>query len=157
MNPITWLTDNLPEMDAEKRKVIEFIFLWQEYNYKYCILVPGLGDYSGALALASCPNAQRVYENLKHDFLNYFRNIPSNVPGNSPRVKLCADYVHEREVKYHADGKDSLEDFLKVVYQIRCNFLHGGKMREYVENDIKLIGWAKDSLGKFLHDINYFG
>ena len=26
MNPITWLTDNLPEMDAEKRKVIEFIF-----------------------------------------------------------------------------------------------------------------------------------
>ena len=30
-------------------------------------------------------------------------------------------------------------------------------MREYVENDIKLIGWAKDSLGKFLHDINYFG
>ncbi|MBP3687264.1 MAG: hypothetical protein J6J35_02740 [Alphaproteobacteria bacterium] len=142
-------------MERNKQKVIQFIFLWQEYNHKYSQRVPSLGDRAGALSLANCPAAQHKYAELKGSFISAFSQIPSSHPHNTPRTKLYADYNGEKDVMYDTHH-NSLEDFLKVVYQIRCNFLHGGKMRENAENDEKLVGWAYDCLNQLLNGIFYF-
>ena len=45
-----------------------------------------------------------------------------------------------RTVEFNPD-KSSCEDFLIVLYQIRCNFFHGGKLPFYNEDE-KLVQWA---------------
>lgn len=158
MNPIIWLNKNLPPMDKEKRKVIEFVFLWQEYNFRYQMeYEDNLHDRQRALALKDNPVAQNKYSELKDKFMNTFACIESLVPDNNPRTKLFIDYTSQHAKEYHHNGKDSLENFLNVIYQIRCNFLHGEKLRREDEPiDVKLIGWAKDCLEKLLNEIHYF-
>lgn len=158
MNPITWLKDNLPQMDTEKRKVIEFVFLWQEYNFRYQMgYKDNLHDRQRALKLKNNQKAKLKYKELKDEFIDTFSRIDSLVPDNNPRTKLFIDYTSQCAKEYHRNGKDSLEDFLDVVYQIRCNFLHGEKLRREDEPiDVKLIGWAKDCLEKLLNGIHYF-
>ncbi len=158
MNPIIWLKDNLPQMDAEKRKVIEFVFLWQEYNFRYQMgYEDNLHDRERALELKDNQEAQTKYAELKNEFIDTFSNIDSLVSDNKPRTKLFIDYTSQHAKEYHRNGKDSLEDFLDVVYQIRCNFLHGEKLRREDEPiDVKLICWAKDCLEKLLNEIHYF-
>jgi len=126
MDPVTWLEDNLPRMDGKKRKVVEFIFLWQKYNYTYNLRHPSRRDKEGALFLANCPQAQKKYtNNLKQIFMHGdgaewvgFKNIHSVHCPDGCRDRLWKDVPNQCEVKYdHA--KDSLEDFLKVVYQIQ--------------------------------------
>ena len=155
MSPVEWLNNNLYDLDDNKKKVIEFVFLWQEYNYKYHLQKPKLGDYEGALLLAKSPKAQHEYSLLKDDFISKFSQIPSSNTQNNPRIKLCADYDIEKTVAYNEDNS-TLQDFLNVIYQIRCNFLHGRKMREREDIDIKLIGWAYDCLKILLFRINFF-
>lgn len=157
MNPMSWLNGKLSYIEPQARDVIEFIFLWQEYNYTYSRSVPELGDKAGALALAACPIAQRYYDSIKAEILDDFRKIPSNNVHNCPRTKLCKDSHRQREVQFNTNGHDSLEDFLKVVYQIRCNFLHGEKLwNENEEIDVKLVAWANKSLKMLLNGIGYF-
>lgn len=159
MNPLTWLSENLPQMDADKRKVIEFVFLWQEYNYYYQKPYGhnGCNDKNRALALKDDKGAQAAYDNMKNEFVSSFSEIPSLVESNNPRTKLFINNESTESLEYHGNNKDSLENFLLVVYAIRCNFLHGEKLRhEDVPVDVKLIGWAKDSLEKLLTAIHFF-
>lgn len=158
MNPIQWLDNNLPDMPERTRKVIQFIFLWQEYNFFYNLQYERIGkDSKRALLLANDERAKDVYEQKKATFVERFSQIHSNVKHNNPRKKLFTDIDSQNSVEFHAYGQDSLENFLTVVYKIRCNFMHGDKLRnEDAEVDVDLIGWAYDCLSELLYDINYF-
>lgn len=158
MNPISWLKKHLPPMEPETRKVIEFVFLWQEYNFRYQIgYNDNFHDRQRALALKSDEEAKHKYEELKDKFVCEFSKIKSLVPDNNPRTKLFIDYTSQEAKEYHREGKDTLENFLEIIYQIRCNFLHGGKLRNEDEPvDVKLIGWANDCLRELLEEIGYF-
>lgn len=158
MNPMWWLENNLPKMPNKARKVIQFVFLWQEYNFYYNERQGRRGsELDRVLALGKDDEARRFYETHKSDFIAKFSSIHSNVEHNNPRTKLYTDISSRGYVEYYADAKDTLEDFLTVVYKIRCNFMHGDKLRnEDVQVDVKLIGWAYDCLLKLLSGIHYF-
>lgn len=162
MNPIEWLNRNLqPEaMSGNARKVIAFVFLWQEYNYKYNTIknVKTGGDKIRALKLKDDNTAQQVYLTLKENFITSFSIIRSRVKkNNKPRTKLYINTKNTKFVEYNINGKDSLEDFLLIIYIIRCNFMHGEKLRKENEPiDVELIGWAYDCLDELLREIHYF-
>ena len=155
MTPINWLKRNLGrQISSDVRNVIEFIFLWQEYNFRYHKDHPGK-DSQAALALKDDSVAKEYYNQIKDECVREFAEIPSHHRDNNPRIKLSSDSRFQQEVLYNAEH-NSLEDFLKVVYQIRCNFLHGEKLwNEDQDIDIQLICWAKDKLEKLLTGIDY--
>lgn len=141
-------------------EVIDFMDLWMRYNNKYNELNPSLVNNKGlpleekqALALACNPDAQLAYENLKHEFVTSFTKIPSLHCNNNERNRLWKDKDYQREILFNSEIC-SLENFLKVVFQLRCNVFHGSK--ELNDIDVMLISWAKNCLQKLLNDINYF-
>lgn len=150
--PLQWYRDNIHIVEDEYSKVVEFIFLWQEYNYYYHHEFPDIGDCRAALNLYKKQVALEYYETIKDECINAFMRIRSRDKNNNPRTYLCKDSRFQRKVEYNVNGHDTLRDFLSVVYQIRNNFLHGEKLwNENKEIDIKLISWAKDYLEKLLN------
>lgn len=156
MTPINWLKRNLGhQISSDVRNVIEFIFLWQEYNFKYHVESTRGRDRDAALRLKDNEIAKEYYEQIKEECSRDFARIPSLHSDNNPRIKLSKDSDFQREVLYNTTNC-SLEDFLNVIYQIRCNFLHGEKLWNEEQNiDIQLICWAKDKLEKLLTGIHY--
>jgi hypothetical protein len=155
MTPLNWLKRNLRhQLSPEVQTVVEFVFLWQEYNFRYHREYHGT-DRQAALALKDNSAAKEYYNQIKGECVRDFAEIPSQHDDNNPRIKLSSDSHFQHEVPYNAEH-NSLEDFLKVIYQIRCNFLHGEKLwNEGQDIDIQLICWAKDKLEKLLAGIHY--
>ena len=162
MNAMNFLYRILGHIDDEKyRKVVEFVFLWQDYNYWYNYKNPDIVnenngmpyDRTQALLLAEDNNAVEVYNTVKGKFLRDFKAIPANNKrADWERDRLLKTGLYQKEKKYN-DQHCSLKDFLDLVYQIRCNFIHGSKEGDDV--DIALIGWARDSLGELLDKLKY--
>lgn len=163
MRAMSFLSSLLDDLDnPNKRKVIEFVFLWQDYNYYYNMKNPELVnkkngkplDALQAWALAGDKRAQDIYnKKLKNKFLTKFKAIPANNMGNWIRDRLLSTGEYQVEKPYNEDN-DSLKCFLELVYQLRCNFIHGSKEGDVV--DIELIAWARDCLGELLNKIRYF-
>jgi len=164
MKAMQFLDMLLNDLDNDrKRKVIEFVFLWQDYNYWYNRKNKNNQDLlrdnrvpidkKQALALANDDSAIRVYNELKDSFLSQFRIIPANNRENWQRDRLLNTGYCQIERQYNEENC-SLEDFLTLVYQLRCNFIHGSKNGDDV--DIQLIAWARDCLGDLLAAVDYF-
>lgn len=141
------------------RKVVEFVFLWQDYNYWYNRKNPNLISKKGvpldeerATKLSEDEIAVNIYNIHKDSFLVSFERIPSNLNKEWLRDRLLSTGQYQREVLYNRSN-DSLKDFLMLIYQIRCNFIHGSK--EGDEVDVSLIGWARDCLGCLLEATEY--
>lgn len=163
MSPLIWLKNNLDNLNDANSKVLYFVFLWQEYNFYYNRRNEnnnnknGRNDFVNATSLKDDMRAQQAYARKRKKFVTNFSQIPSLVIKNNPRTKLYTNIDSTRYVEYQEYEKDSLEHFLTVVYKIRCNFMHGEKLRNEDEPiDVRLIGWAYDSLSELLSDINYF-
>ena len=147
-----WLNFLEANNDNPRSKVIKFIILWmwynQWYNEKYIKLYK---DKEKSLELAKDQHAQETYASIQDNILRDFRNIPSVHCSTGMRDRLWRDSRLEKEILFNEAHCD-LKQFLKLIYQIRCNFLHGNKE----ENDvnIQLITWAYDNLYKFLKKLN---
>lgn len=150
-----WLSFLQANNDEDKSKVIKFIILWmaynQWYNESYSEILGRLNDKNKALELSKDKKAIEVYSELKKGFVNSFKEIPSVHCLIGSRDRLWADNGIEREVLFNEQYCD-LNQFLTLIYQIRCNFLHGNKENNYA--NIKLIVWAHESLYIFLKKLD---
>ena len=114
MTPINWLKRNLGhQISSDVRNVIEFIFLWQEYNFKYHVESTRGRDRDAALRLKDNEIAKEYYEQIKEECLRDFARIPSLHSDNNPRIKLSKDSNFQREVLYNTTNC-SLEDFFST-------------------------------------------
>ena len=109
-------------------------------------------DEEQATKLSEDEIAVNIYNIHKDSFLASFERIPSNLNKEWLRDRLLSTGQYQREVLYNRSN-DSLKDFLMLIYQIRCNFIHGSK--EGDEVDVSLIGWARDCLGCLLEATEY--
>ncbi len=152
---VQWLNFLEANNDYSRSKVIKFIILWmwynQWYNEKYIDIHGLYNDKAKSLELANEQYAQETYASMQDEILNSFKNIPSFHCSTSARDRLWKDSGLEKEILFNEEYCD-LKQFLMLIYQIRCNFLHGNKE----ENDvnIQLITWAYDNLYKFLKNLN---
>ncbi|MBR6751860.1 MAG: hypothetical protein IKL95_01135 [Alphaproteobacteria bacterium] len=145
---------------SEHQEVSNFINLYMQYNKKYNKLYPNLVNSRGgaleeqqALKLKDNLMAQQEYNKLKDKILNDFVNIPSNHCGAGKRDRLWQDSRFQREILYNKEN-NSLEDFLRIIFQLRCNVIHASK--DFDNIDIELIRWANTYFGTLLKNINYF-
>lgn len=138
------LNDNI---GADTISVIEFIFLWMKYNNWYSQKFKSLNDSKGAIELSENYRAKTTYNKLKNDFLTSFKNIKGGHYLDIERTGVC-DNRNNEEIHYD-EVADSLRDFLKIIYQIRCNFFHGSKAPD--DTNVQLIKWASHCFKKFLY------
>lgn len=150
-----WLNFLEANNDNPRSKVIKFIILWmlynQWYNEKYIDIHGLYQDKAKSIELANNQHAKEIYVSIQDKILSSFKNIPSVHCSTGERDRLWKDSGLEKEILFNEQYCD-LKQFLKLIYQIRCNFLHGNK--EGNDVNIQLITWAYDSLYKFLKDLN---
>jgi hypothetical protein len=60
----------------------------------------------------------------------------------------------EKKYKFLDEKHSELGDFLKILYQIRCNLFHGEKYPDPSPNDLKILCWAGKRLEELLILIN---
>lgn len=157
----TWINylqiDSKYENENDKKKIIQFVFLWMKYNEyyndKYGNLPSRLnngrlmGDKEKALGICTKKSVVSKYANIKKDFISKFNQIAFDDGTINRQYLISRDGT---QTPYNLNN-ESLEDFLNVVYKIRCNFFHGDK--EPIRVDIELIGWAYDCLNELLEGI----
>lgn len=130
---------------------IKFMLLWMAYN-EYYNNIPNTSIYDSDKACSIKDNQlfSSKYETIKDDALLEFKAIE---PFSGVKERRCVvnckynQINHKRNAYFHAQ-KDSFEDFLRAIYQIRCNLFHGNKT-PYSSIDKKLVSWAY----KFLLEI----
>lgn len=143
-------------IQSNDEKLTKFIFLWMGYNKWYNATYPKLNDTNAAIKLGENKRAITVYNTLKDDFINRFKTIPHKPGDTCERDKLYADTTKQRIVCYNTRcGKDTLSDYLCVIYQIRCNFLHWSKSGD--DTDIKILHWAYDTFEQFINTLKAKG
>lgn len=149
-----WLKFLNADNEEDRSKVIKFMILWMAYNKwyndKYFTLYGQFNDKKKAIELSKNEKALEIYEQLKKQFLVSFKNIPSLHCEKGQRDRLWADSSIEVEVLFNDQHSDLLQ-FLTLIYQMRCNFLHGNKEQNAV--NVELIVWAYDMLNMFLQKL----
>jgi hypothetical protein len=158
---LEWIQElGKPNHANEIGKVLYFQIFWGTYNKFYMEKfkdVYGIKKSPYALGIIDehhseyKERAQNFYEKVKYEFLESFKKINSDgidrdhVDNLQDGYKGCPIYYRE--------GEDGLEHFLHVIYRIRCNFSHGN-MEPKDGNDLNLIVWTYDCLGKLLHAVD---
>lgn len=67
--------------------------------------------------------------------------------------KYVVNMNNQNQKAYFDEQHRGVEDFFKVLYQIRCNFFHGDKQPTN-PYDKELVKWAEKNLIKFLKEVN---
>lgn len=132
--------------DKENRDVILFVFLWMKFNGYYNKNSDCSIELARVLEASKDTKMDSIYKKKQDEYLDKFKRIPQDGSNEEDREKVRNFYKNTDE--YYNSGKNSLDDFLKVVYTIRCNFFHGNKVPDY--NNKKLITWAYNCLQEIL-------
>jgi len=122
----------------------KFAMIWMSFNSYYAIRYKHItGEFNQVIEFSK--DNEVIYQKLLSE--GSFSNIISDfentkyLDGSGPRKKVI-DMRNGSGKECIFDGQHkSFEDFLKVIYQIRCNFFHGDKTMGN-EYDKKLINWA---------------
>ena len=121
----------------------EFAMLWFSFNRYYSERYSKIRVEKNQIIKFAKDN-KALYESLltgkQADFKNVLEKFTET---KSPEKRECIKDMRlnrSRCVKFNSEH-NSCEDFFKVLYQIRCNFFHGGK-RSDSDQDKKLIQWA---------------
>ena len=150
MNWINYLEINEKYIGDELReKCILFVFLYMQLN-SYC------NDKYGKKTSEHCKMVDRLSSNTKLkqaytsiDIEEKFINTFSNILLNGVVREYVIDMKRTKNKKYFNNHNNQLQNFLDVIYQIRCNMFHGSKS-PYEDRNIKLIAWAYDCLNELL-------
>ena len=152
---INWIEyldiDNKYIDENAQRNILKFIFLWLKIN-EYCNKKYGSdkSDTKKINKLSDENILKEKYATLKDDFLEKFASQEKN--GIQRTFVIDMRYPNiESEYKYFTQEHDNLHDFLKIIYQIRCNLFHGEK--EPSDENIELVLWAYDCLNELCEGI----
>lgn len=138
----------------------KFAMVWMSFNSYYSIRYKHINGELNQITEFIKDN-ELIYSELTHEvsFSNVVLDFENTkyLDGSGPRKKVIDMRNGSRKECIFDSSHNSFENFLKVIYQIRCNFFHGDKIlgNEY---DKKLIIWAYNYLNilwkKFLEN-NY--
>ena len=134
--------------DFSNEPVVSFMTLWMCYN-SYYNKFHNQTERQRACELSKNKNAIKIYEEHKIEILKLFMNIPYK----NYSVRTFVENLSNRYNAEYNENKCDLKDFLNVVYQIRCNLLHGQKNPSN-DIDMSLVKWAYSSLYQILHKFN---
>lgn len=131
--------------NESNNNIKKFMPLWLQCN-DYCNNKYGHdgSDKAKFLKLKNIPEINDKYDTLKNKFLSSFNSLQIN---NQPRTYVV-NMKRKHERNFYTSEQSDIEHFLKVIYQIRCNYFHGGK--QPVSDDLNLISWAYESLNDLL-------
>jgi hypothetical protein len=137
---------------------LKFVVLWISFNaylnkkYSEILNCNGehLGDCSKIEKFAKESFGEKLYNQLLENdefgmLLEDFKI--TNASGREFVEDMNSTIIPKERVCFSENNK-SFKDFILVLYQIRCNFLHGEKL-PYDQNDQKLVDWAYEYLMTF--------
>lgn len=131
--------DNFKRSDYEAW--FKFAMLWFSFNGYYSERYSHIrGERNQLIEFAK--DNKNLYESLLSDKQGFKNILDKFAETQHPDRTSVRDMRpnSQQSVKFNSNNK-SCEDFLNVLYQIRCNFFHGDKLPFY-EKDKKLIHWA---------------
>ena len=121
----------------------DFFALWMSFNTYYNDICQGVhGELNRVVqSLSRDPEVLKIYEKIAQQGIIFeeFSNIPSRLC----EVRLLVENINKPNNPGYFDKfkHNTLEDFLKTVYVIRCNLFHGDKI-SYTESNVRLVKWA---------------
>ena len=122
-----------------------FAMLWFSFNSYYSERYMHIGRETDKITEFAKDN-EHLYKDLKENdkefknVINEFMNTKEDDRKEVKDMRPRNARQRNRSAKFNSH-QNSCEDFFTVLYQIRCNFFHGGKLPFY-EEDKKLIQWA---------------
>ncbi|MCX6745657.1 MAG: hypothetical protein NTX00_01405 [Candidatus Parcubacteria bacterium] len=147
----------------EKSKKIEdnnsfdkFIYLWISFNAFY-VGINSDAPYKSEKELINkiIEEYKQLFFNLVQDMPVSFRNFQKYIEGKIENRGFIQDLrfsISEESHKKRYNNLKALCEFLKCVYQVRCNLFHGGKLLEDGQNET-IVRLAYESLIVFLEKI----
>jgi len=128
-----------------------FIITWIYYNSYYNQFKHNKKKNDNKKATNEL-NFHFVNNQFLSDILNEFQSIegPADVMDNEKRVGV----IDMRNGKRVDMAGSDLKKILLMIYQIRCNLIHGDKMRTPYETDEQLLRWASSSLRMLMNNSN---
>ncbi|MCA9338047.1 hypothetical protein KC949_00685 [Candidatus Saccharibacteria bacterium] len=124
-------------------EMLSFAFLWMAYNKAYSEYYNSREPSSDGARFKNyfskladpyfVDNKQAIYDNFRATLPNNGRDSVINMHHTSRKVELPG--IEE----FHTSS------LAKLIYQIRCNYIHGAKVMNN-EDDQKLVKWAYDIL-----------
>ena len=136
-----------------------FIITWIYYNSYYNEFTHNKNNNNDKEKATNELNFHFVNNQFLSVILNEFQSIegPADVMDNGNRVGVI-DMRNEstgvRNVKRVDMAGSDLKKILLMIYQIRCNLIHGDKMRTPYETDEQLLRWASSSLRMLMNNSN---
>jgi len=133
---------------SDWRKLLRFILVWMKINQIYNELYFNEKDDKNKLWgdekkfcewFKSQNNIKEYIEENKVWLLNEFRSAGFEI-GDTPRIKVVNLKNPRHSVKL-SDINWSVEQISKVIYQIRCNLFHGGRIDD-IGVDLPLVRWS---------------
>lgn len=130
-----------------RRQYIKFILLWMYYNTHY-----NKTSYKDHVK-ATDENNFNLPQNstLPQELFTEFKKI-KGLPDaivNGERCRILNPY-NSSDYKEIKSSDSDLKNVLEMIYALRCNLFHGGKVTNPDRADRKLISWAYTSLGKLM-------
>lgn len=126
-------------------KLYKFAILWISFN-SYCNKLKGKREWD------KIENFARTYEEFfnktkkEHTFSSLLDKF--NLTNKKENRESVLNMKDKNTKRYFKGSKDSCINYFSVMYQIRCNFIHGEKL-PHDEEDTKLLEWAYDSFEYF--------
>ncbi|MCP4354829.1 MAG: hypothetical protein GY793_04205 [Proteobacteria bacterium] len=150
---LDWINDNLETENANDKIVfLRFMCLWMDFNKFYNKKSDERFELERIKETCNSPDIKIDLDSL----VNSFKQLK---PFKEVEVERCYIYNYygkREEDKYveFNDSKKSINDFLRIIYKVRCNLIHGNKM--VYENqgliDVEVVQWAYESLKEFLEE-----
>lgn len=145
----------------------KFLLVWMSFNSFYYDYYPKTHEKNGKQIKTSeidkvvrfSKESSSLFNRLvgKEEFKNVIAEF-SATGRNRIRQSVVVEGDDTKEV-YFGGQNNKCINFLKVLYQIRCNLIHGGKDLKSEENR-KLVSWAYKYMGifwrEFLRENNRF-
>lgn len=156
IKPKTWLGFIRNNYKDDDLIFFKFAILWFSFNCylneKYSIT----GDHKKIRKFSNNKNNSTFFTNLKttnKDFDNWLKKFKDTKNGGRNYV-INMDTINSEKgtILVFFDGSNNTcYDYFEVIYQIRCNYLHGEKL-PYDKDDRSLVDWAFWSLYIFWKD-----
>lgn len=144
---------------SKKQCILLFIANWLRYEHHInSSNVENVSHEDKCIrTLSNIKKLSEKWINLKQKYLETFSSLKKDGLQSREYV-IDMHQSHHQNKKYFNNEHSSLNDFLKVLYQIRCNFFHGNKSPYGPygpsSEDVQLICWASNALDEILRIAN---
>lgn len=145
-NFLSWIEFLEVGVYRDQSPYLKFAVLWLSFAGYLLKRYPDKDhDIQRLKAFCADPINIRIYSELinSEDYyqkVSSFRNIPTD--NGNPRESIKeVGKLNPKESIFRVEDYRSFDMFIMVIYKIRCNFFHGGKI-PFNNSDREIVAWA---------------